>query len=60
MMDSISHRGPDQKGTYSDKNVMLGHQRLNIIDLSIKGKQPMSNEDKTIWVVFNGENQILI
>jgi asparagine synthase (glutamine-hydrolysing) len=55
MMDSISHRGPDQHGTYSDRKVMLGHRRLNIIDLSEKGRQPMSNENGTVWIVFNGE-----
>ena len=55
MMRSLAHRGPDQHGTYRDKNIMLGHQRLNIIDLSSHGRQPMSNEDKTVWISFNGE-----
>ena len=55
MCKTIAHRGPDQQGIYFDKHVSLGHQRLSIIDLSQKGKQPMSNEDGTVWIVFNGE-----
>ncbi len=51
----ISHRGPDGEGYYTDRNVSLGHRRLSIIDLSKKGKQPMSNEDGTVWITFNGE-----
>src|SRR3989338_11569557 len=54
MCDSIEHRGPDDFGYYSDKFCTLGNRRLSIIDLK-KGKQPIHNEDKTIWVVFNGE-----
>lgn len=49
------HRGPDDSGTYSCDGVALGHRRLSIIDLSPAGGQPMHNEDKTIWIVFNGE-----
>jgi asparagine synthase (glutamine-hydrolysing) len=55
MMDSIKHRGPDQCGTYTDKDISFGHQRLSIIDLSEKGRQPIFNEDNTIAVIFNGE-----
>jgi asparagine synthase (glutamine-hydrolysing) len=55
MANSIAHRGPDQDGFYVDKNVSLGHRRLSIIDLSENGRQPMSNEDGSIWIVFNGE-----
>lgn len=55
MMASIKHRGPDDSGSYTDKNISLGHQRLSIIDLSKKGKQPMTNEDGTLQIVFNGE-----
>ncbi|MFH1229457.1 MAG: asparagine synthase (glutamine-hydrolyzing) [Candidatus Aenigmatarchaeota archaeon] len=55
MTDVIKHRGPDGYGYYSDKHASLGHRRLSIIDLSIRGKQPMCNEDKTIWITFNGE-----
>ena len=54
MIKSLSHRGPDDRGIYSDHNITLGHTRLSIIDLE-KGHQPMHNEDETIWVVFNGE-----
>jgi len=55
MMDSVSHRGPDQEGTYTDNHTSLGHKRLSIIDLSKKGKQPIHNEDKTVWITYNGE-----
>ena len=54
MMQSIRHRGPDDQGTYLSGPVALGHLRLSIIDLS-SGKQPISNEDGTVWIVFNGE-----
>lgn len=53
--EKIKHRGPDQFGDFCDESVSLGHRRLSIIDLSEKGKQPMCNEDKTIWITFNGE-----
>ena len=55
MTDIISHRGPNQYGYYTDNNISLGHRRLSIIDLSENGRQPMSNEDGTIWIVYNGE-----
>ena len=55
MNSKISHRGPDQEGYFFDKDIMLGHRRLSIIDLSERGRQPMHNEDETVWVVFNGE-----
>lgn len=55
MARSLRHRGPDDEGFYLDGNVGLGHQRLSIIDLSPLGRQPMSNEDGTLWIVFNGE-----
>ena len=55
MVKILSHRGPDDNGFYSDEYVSLGHTRLSIIDLSEKGKQPMSNEDGTIWITYNGE-----
>lgn len=54
MNQIIAHRGPDDEGFYIKDSCGLGHRRLSIIDLS-HGKQPISNEDKTIWVVFNGE-----
>ena len=55
MSDSISHRGPDSYGSYTDKYVSLGHRRLSIVDLSAKGNQPMSSEDGSLIIVFNGE-----
>lgn len=55
MTDVIAHRGPDGEGVYTSGAVGLGHRRLAILDLSPAGKQPMSNEDGTIWVTFNGE-----
>jgi asparagine synthase (glutamine-hydrolysing) len=55
MTDVMEHRGPDDRGTFFGKGVALGHRRLSIIDLSSLGHQPMSNEDGTISVVFNGE-----
>ena len=59
MGEALSHRGPDDGGEWVDNldglSIGLGHQRLSIIDLSSAGKQPMCNEDGTIWVSFNGE-----
>jgi asparagine synthase (glutamine-hydrolysing) len=58
MTNALSYRGPDDHGIYQSQNpisVSLGHRRLSIVDLSQAGKQPMTNEDKTIWLVFNGE-----
>ncbi|GAB6194003.1 asparagine synthase (glutamine-hydrolyzing) [Desulfocastanea catecholica] len=54
MMDKIIHRGPDGSGEYCAGPIGLGHRRLSIIDLNT-GAQPMSNEDDTVWVVYNGE-----
>ncbi len=54
MCDAIVHRGPDDGGYYASGEVALGMRRLSIIDLS-NGQQPVHNEDRTIWVVFNGE-----
>jgi asparagine synthase (glutamine-hydrolysing) len=51
----LAHRGPDDAGIYCQGAVGLAHRRLSIIDLSPAGHQPMSNEDGTIWIVFNGE-----
>lgn len=53
-LDTIRHRGPDDEGIYIGSGVGLGHRRLSIIDLQT-GHQPLSNEDGTIWIVFNGE-----
>ncbi|MBI1878578.1 MAG: asparagine synthase (glutamine-hydrolyzing) [Chloroflexi bacterium] len=55
MTQAIAHRGPDGEGAYLSGPVGLGHRRLAIIDLSAVGAQPLSNEDRTIWVTFNGE-----
>ena len=55
MTSSIVHRGPDDDGIYLSKNLGLGFRRLSIIDLSFNGHQPMSNKNKGVWVVFNGE-----
>jgi asparagine synthase (glutamine-hydrolysing) len=54
MCDTIAHRGPDDSGVYTDAWVSLGHRRLSIIDLN-HGRQPLANEDETVWIVFNGE-----
>jgi asparagine synthase (glutamine-hydrolysing) len=54
MADTIRHRGPDDEGFYVSGPVGLGFRRLSIIDLN-GGHQPLSNEDGTIWIVFNGE-----
>lgn len=54
MLQPIAHRGPDGQGIYLDGPVGLGHRRLAIIDVD-GGPQPMTNENDTIWIVFNGE-----
>jgi asparagine synthase (glutamine-hydrolysing) len=54
MTAALRHRGPDGSGTLSERGVGLGHTRLSIVDLS-GGKQPLANEDGTVWTVFNGE-----
>jgi len=54
MVNMIRHRGPDEFGAYFDDRCFLGQARLSIIDLST-GSQPLSNEDGTIWITFNGE-----
>lgn len=55
MARRIVHRGPDDEGVFIRDEIGLGFRRLSIIDLSPAGHQPMSNEDGTIWMVFNGE-----
>ncbi|MGH9141257.1 MAG: asparagine synthase (glutamine-hydrolyzing), partial [Vicinamibacterales bacterium] len=54
MCDVIRHRGPDDEGVWIDPGVALGMRRLSIIDLST-GHQPIHNEDRSVWIVFNGE-----
>jgi asparagine synthase (glutamine-hydrolysing) len=65
MNAALAHRGPDDEGIHVHNgfsgsgphgvSVGLGHKRLSIIDLSKAGRQPMANESKTVWIVFNGE-----
>lgn len=54
MLERIAHRGPDDQGVYRTEKAALGHRRLSIIDLD-RGHQPLSNEDASVWIVFNGE-----
>jgi asparagine synthase (glutamine-hydrolysing) len=54
MRDVITHRGPDDEGIFIDRNVGLGHRRLSIVDIS-RGHQPMTNEDATLHIIYNGE-----
>ncbi|MFQ5857813.1 MAG: asparagine synthase (glutamine-hydrolyzing) [Anaerolineae bacterium] len=55
MTTVLAHRGPDGEGVYAAGPVGLGHRRLAIIDLTSAGRQPMSNEDNSVWITFNGE-----
>ena len=54
---AISHRGPDSNGSWSDKKsgIVLGHQRLSILDLSIAGHQPMKSNSERYILTYNGE-----
>jgi len=54
MCNSLSHRGPDDEGLYIDRNAVIGMKRLSIIDLET-GQQPIHNENRSLWIVFNGE-----
>jgi len=54
MADALKHRGPDDEGYLVDKSFILGHRRLSIIDIK-GGKQPLTNEDGSVVVIFNGE-----
>ena len=54
MTDAIAHRGPDACGYYHDEHAHLGHRRLSIIDVA-GGHQPMPNETRSRWIVYNGE-----
>lgn len=54
MVRVLQHRGPDGEGLYNNKHIALGHRRLSVIDLSENAAQPMSNEEGTVWIVFNG------
>ena len=55
MRDVLAHRGPDGCGLYTDGQIGLVHRRLAIVDVSSAGEQPMPNEDRTVWIAFNGE-----
>ena len=55
MAQVVAHRGPDDSGTWFGPRVGFGHRRLSVIDLSPNGHQPMSNEDGTVWITYNGE-----
>jgi asparagine synthase (glutamine-hydrolysing) len=57
MSDTLAHRGPDDSGSWHQASgrVALGHRRLSIVDLSPAGHQPMSNEDGSVWITYNGE-----
>jgi asparagine synthase (glutamine-hydrolysing) len=54
MCDALVHRGPDDEGVYVGQHVAMGMRRLSIIDVAA-GHQPIANEDRSVWVVFNGE-----
>src|SRR5215216_6173377 len=54
MRDVITHRGPDDEGIYVDERVGLGHRRLSIVDVA-SGHQPMTNEDGSLYIIYNGE-----
>ena len=54
MCDAIRHRGPDDEGGWIGEGAALGMRRLSIIDLAT-GHQPIHNEDRSVWIVFNGE-----
>ncbi len=55
MTRTLQHRGPDDEGFFVASRVGLGQRRLAVIDLSPSGHQPMSNEDESVWISFNGE-----
>ncbi len=54
-LDALAHRGPDDRGTWSQQDVKLGHRRLSVIDLTDAGHQPMISADERYVIAFNGE-----
>ena len=54
MRDILTHRGPDGAGVHADTHALLAHRRLSIVDVA-GGHQPLSNEDQSVWVTYNGE-----
>ena len=55
LTDAVKHRGPDGRGVWSENNVAFGHRRLSILDLTSRGKQPMSYGKGRYWITLNGE-----
>jgi len=57
MGEVLKHRGPDDDGLYvgPSRNIGMGNRRLSIIDVTARGKQPISNEDGSVWITYNGE-----
>ncbi len=55
MTDSLEHRGPDDSGVYTDRRIALGHRRLKILDLSVRGRQPMFDTEDRAGIIHNGE-----
>src|SRR5215210_5045726 len=55
MTDVLAHRGPNDRGTWSDERISLGSRRLSVIDLSTAGHMPMANDDGSVQIVYNGE-----
>ncbi len=57
MRDTLAHRGPDDAASelFEEGRIAFGHRRLSFLDLSAAGRQPLSNETGTVWIVFNGE-----
>ncbi len=55
MAATLSHRGPDAVGVHTEAHVGLGQTRLAIIDLRAESNPPLANDDRTIWIVLNGE-----
>ena len=55
MLQVLKHRGPDGEGVYCHQHVGLGHRRLAILDLSERGRQPMTYQNSGYWLTFNGE-----
>ena len=55
MCKTIMHRGPDDEGIYTAPHIGLGQRRLSIIDLAHNACPPLANEERTVWLVFNGE-----
>ncbi|MFH0809605.1 MAG: asparagine synthase (glutamine-hydrolyzing) [Pseudomonadota bacterium] len=55
MRDALTHRGPDDFGSHIEGSIGLAHRRLSILDLSTAGRQPLCNEDRSVWITYNGE-----